>query len=105
MEAKILRPLLWFGLLEYRNEEIPNTQFGMQNYYRKTTLFDRLLKFDVKMELSEGPRPDEPIILLQPVVSAHQPRTATVRRWRRWFDLSGLGKYGAVARFPPRPVS
>src|SRR6266404_1478799 len=51
MEAKILRPLLWFGLLEYRSENIPNTQFGMQNYYRKTTLFDRLLKFDVKMEL------------------------------------------------------
>ena len=56
MEAKILQPLLWFGLLEYRSEEIPNTQFGRKNYYRKTTLFDRLLKFDVKMELSEGPR-------------------------------------------------
>jgi hypothetical protein len=56
MEAKILRPLLWFGLLEHRSEEIPNTRFGTQNYYRKSALFERLLKFDVKMELSEGPR-------------------------------------------------
>jgi hypothetical protein len=56
MEAKIRQPLLWFGLLECRSEKIPNTQFAIQNYYRKTTLFDRLLKFDVKMELSEGPR-------------------------------------------------
>ena len=56
MEAKILRPLLWFGLLEYRNEEIPNSQFATRNYYRKTALFDRLLKFDVKMDFSDGPR-------------------------------------------------
>jgi hypothetical protein len=56
MEAKILRPLLWFGLLEYRSEKIPNTQFGTRNYYRKTALFERLLKFDVEMDFSEGPR-------------------------------------------------
>jgi hypothetical protein len=56
MEAKILRPLLWFGLLEHRSKKIPNTPFGTRNYYRKTALFERLLKFDVKMELSEGPR-------------------------------------------------
>jgi hypothetical protein len=56
MEAKILRPLLWFGLLEHRSEKIPNTRFGTRNYYRKTALFERLLKFNVKMELSEGPR-------------------------------------------------
>ena len=28
LEAKILRPLLWFGLLEHRSEKIPNTQFA-----------------------------------------------------------------------------
>jgi hypothetical protein len=56
MEAKILRPLLWFGLLEYRSEKNPNSRFATLNYYRKTTLFERLLKFDVKMEFSEGPR-------------------------------------------------
>jgi hypothetical protein len=56
LEAKILRPLLWFGLLEYRSERIPNTQFATLNYYRKTALFERLLKFDVKVEFSEGLR-------------------------------------------------
>jgi hypothetical protein len=56
MEAKILRPLLWFGVLEYRSEKNPNSRFATLNYYRKTTLFERLLKFDVKMEFSEGPR-------------------------------------------------
>ena len=54
LEAKILRPLLWFGLLEHRSEKIPNTQFVMLNYYRKTALFERLLKFDVQVEFSEG---------------------------------------------------
>jgi hypothetical protein len=33
----------------------PNTQFGMLNYYRKTALFECLLKFDVKVEFLEGP--------------------------------------------------
>ena len=55
-EAKILRPLLWFGLLEYRSEKTANTGFVTRNYYRKTPLFERLLKFDVQMEFSEGPR-------------------------------------------------
>jgi hypothetical protein len=54
--SAILRPLLWFGLLEYRSERIPDTRFGTRNYYRKTALFERLLKFDVKMEVSKGPR-------------------------------------------------
>jgi hypothetical protein len=56
LEAKILRPLLWFGLLEHRSEKIRNTQFATLNYYRKTALFERLLKFDVKVEFSEGLR-------------------------------------------------
>jgi hypothetical protein len=55
-EAKILRPLLWFGLLEYRGEKTPNLGFVTRNYYRKTALFERLLKFDVKMESTEGSR-------------------------------------------------
>ena len=54
LEAKILRPLLWFGLLETRSEKIPNTQFATLNYYHKSALFERLLKFDVKVEFSEG---------------------------------------------------
>jgi hypothetical protein len=56
MEARILRPLLWFGLLEYRSEQIPESSFGARHYYRKVALFDRLLAFDVKMDLAEGPR-------------------------------------------------
>ena len=56
MEAKILRPLLWSGLLEYRREKIPDSQFATRNYYRKTALFDRLLTFDVKMDFAEESR-------------------------------------------------
>ena len=56
MEARILRPLLWFGLLEYRSEKIPDIRFGARHYYRKAPLFDRLLAFDVKMDFAGGPR-------------------------------------------------
>jgi hypothetical protein len=56
MEARILRPLLWFGLLEYRSEKLPDTQFAVRHYYRKAALFDRLLSFDVKMDFVRGPR-------------------------------------------------
>jgi len=56
MEARILRPLLWLGLLEYRSEKIPDTRFGARHYYRKAPLFDRLLAFDVKMDFAGGPR-------------------------------------------------
>ena len=56
MEAKILRPLLWFGLLEHRSEEIPGSRFGQHHFYRKAELFDRLLAFDVQVDLSEGAR-------------------------------------------------
>jgi hypothetical protein len=56
MEARILRPLLWFGLLEYRSERAPDTQFAERHYYRKARLFDRLLAFDVKTDFVVGPR-------------------------------------------------
>ena len=56
MEARILRPLLWFGLLEQRTEKIPNNEFGNRHFYRKAQLFDRLLTFAVQVELSEGVR-------------------------------------------------
>jgi hypothetical protein len=55
MEARILRPLLWFGLLEYRREKINNSRFEARHYYRKAALFDRLLAFDIKMDFG-GPR-------------------------------------------------
>ena len=53
MEAKILRPLLWFGLLEHRSEKISSGRFGEHHFYRKAELFDRLLAFDVQVDLSE----------------------------------------------------
>ena len=56
MEARILRPLLWFGLLEYRSENIPDSRFAARHYYRKSALFDRLLTFDVKMDFAQGVR-------------------------------------------------
>ena len=56
MEARILRPLLWFGLLEYRSENIPDSTFAVRHYYRKSALFDRLLTFDVKMDFAQGAR-------------------------------------------------
>src|SRR5262249_41147024 len=56
MEAKILRPLLWFGLLEHRGEEIPGSRFGQHHFYRKAELFQRLLAFNVQVDRSEGAR-------------------------------------------------
>jgi hypothetical protein len=56
MEAKILRPLLWFGLLEHRTEKVPSGRFGEHHFYRKAELFDRLLAFDVQVDLSQGAR-------------------------------------------------
>jgi hypothetical protein len=56
MEARILRPLLWFGLLEYRSEKIPDSRFAARHHYRKSALFDRLLAFDVKMDSVVGRR-------------------------------------------------
>jgi hypothetical protein len=50
MEARILRPLLWFGLLEYRWEEIPGVRLGRRHFYRKSPLFDRFFAFDVRLE-------------------------------------------------------
>jgi hypothetical protein len=56
MEARILRPLLWFGLLEHRSEKKPDSRFGAQCHYRKAILFDRLLAFKVKIDIAHGSR-------------------------------------------------
>lgn len=55
MEATVLRPLRWFGLLDYRQDDIPEKRFEKRHFYRKTSLFDRFLSFDVKLEAA-GPR-------------------------------------------------
>jgi hypothetical protein len=56
MEARVLRPLLWFGLLEHRSEKIANSRFGEHQFYRKAALFDRMLTFDVTVDPMEGAR-------------------------------------------------
>jgi hypothetical protein len=56
MEARMLRPLVWFGALEHRSEKVPSSPFGEQHLYRKTELFDRLIAFDVQVDQSEGVR-------------------------------------------------
>jgi hypothetical protein len=56
MEAQILRPLVWFGLLEHREENTDSDHFGRRHLYRKTGLFDRFLSFKVTLENDSGPR-------------------------------------------------
>jgi hypothetical protein len=48
MESRILRPLMWFGLLESRSEGKAGP--SERRLYRKTALFDRFLKFNVQIE-------------------------------------------------------
>jgi hypothetical protein len=48
MDARILKPLMWFGLLDSRREGM--TGATEHRLYRKTALFDRFVKFRVKVE-------------------------------------------------------
>jgi hypothetical protein len=50
MEAKILRPLWWFSLLEHREEKPDPDRYDVRHFYRKTTLFDRFMSFEVGLE-------------------------------------------------------
>jgi hypothetical protein len=50
MEARILRPLVWFGLLESRSEERAATGLIERRLYQKAPLFDRFVKFNVQIE-------------------------------------------------------
>jgi hypothetical protein len=56
MEARILRPLLWFGLLEHSSEKKTDSRFSEHHFYRKAALFDRMLTFDVTLDSTEGTR-------------------------------------------------
>lgn len=51
--ARMLQPLMWFGLLEHREERVPGQSFG-NRFYRKAPLFDRFLAFDVALEMTQG---------------------------------------------------
>jgi hypothetical protein len=50
MEARILRPLLWFGLLESQHDAPLSDRYGGRHFFRKSALFDRFLQFDVEIE-------------------------------------------------------
>jgi hypothetical protein len=50
MEARILRPLVWFGLLEARGERRLATELVERRLYRKAPLFDSFVKFNVRIE-------------------------------------------------------
>jgi hypothetical protein len=50
MEARILRPLVWFGLLESRTEPRSPTEVVDRRLYRKAPVFDRFVEFDVQIE-------------------------------------------------------
>ena len=54
LEARVMRPLMWFGLLEYRWEPISEAKFGRRHFYRKTPLFDRFIRWDVTIENATG---------------------------------------------------
>lgn len=56
MEARVLRPLWWFGLLEYRQAEVDGKPTESGHMYRKTALFDRFLAFDIVLEMEGGVR-------------------------------------------------
>ena len=50
MDARILKPLLWFGLLEAGTERSAASRVNDRRLYRKTPLFDRFIKFNVDIE-------------------------------------------------------
>jgi len=50
MDARILKPLVWFGLLECRTETASVSRVNDRRLYRKAPLFDRFLKFKVQIE-------------------------------------------------------
>jgi GNAT superfamily N-acetyltransferase len=53
MEARILRPLVWFGLLESRSEPRSPTEVVDRRLYRKAPLFDRFVQLNVEVEGSD----------------------------------------------------
>jgi len=53
MEARILRLLDWFGLLESRSQDSSGKELYQPRLYRKAPLFDRFVKFDVQVEGSD----------------------------------------------------
>jgi hypothetical protein len=49
-EARVLRPLVWYGLLDQKPAKPDSTRFYERQLYRKSALFDRFLTFNVQTE-------------------------------------------------------
>lgn len=49
-EVRVLRPLVWFGLLDHQVVKAPSAPLGGRHLYRKSPLFDRFLAFNVSIE-------------------------------------------------------
>jgi hypothetical protein len=55
-EARVLRLLVWFGILDHKVEKAPSAPLGERHLYRKAPLFDRFLAFNVRTEKPETAR-------------------------------------------------
>jgi hypothetical protein len=55
-EARVLRPLVWYGLLEQKPENASHARFLQRSVYRKAPLFDRFLAFNVRTEHTQAVR-------------------------------------------------
>jgi hypothetical protein len=55
-QARVLRPLLWYGLLDHKVEKEQSAPLGERHLYRKAALFDRFLSFNVRTEQLEPVR-------------------------------------------------
>jgi hypothetical protein len=53
-EARILRPLGWFGLLEVETKPDEEMRFLKHRRYRKSATFDAFISFEVALEAREG---------------------------------------------------
>src|SRR5207244_10632063 len=53
MEARILRPLVWFGLLESLSQRESATELVARRLYRTAPRFDRCAEFDVERDGSD----------------------------------------------------
>ncbi|MEC5291368.1 hypothetical protein VSX64_11875 [Aurantimonas sp. C2-6-R+9] len=52
-EARILRILTWFGLLDVERIPHPESKYLMDRRYRKTAQFDEFLSFDVAFDVAD----------------------------------------------------
>jgi hypothetical protein len=91
MEARILRPLLWFGLLDHRSEKAPGARFAERHFYRKAPLFDRF--FSSSMSALSNPSrcgTDHTMSALQP--------SADVSRGRPHFGKAPFAEVGRLTK-------